>query len=77
MLPSEEIVNRFINSGHHALKNIDNNHLFSELNKYSYSEKDANEYMIDNIVSKQLMIHLQDFLNKKMKTNLRQKSLKK
>jgi hypothetical protein len=78
MLPSEEIVNRFINSGHHASKHIDNNHLFSELKKYSYSEKDTNEYMIDNIVSKQLMIHLQDFLNKsKMKTNMRQKSLKK
>jgi hypothetical protein len=76
MLSNEEIIKRFINSQHPLLKQTDNNRLFSELNKYSYTEKDANEYMIDNIVSKQLMIHLQDFLNKS-KTTPRQKSLKK
>ena len=68
MLTSEEIVRRFINSGHNALEHIDNNRLFSELKKHSYSEKDANEYIIDNIVSKQIMIHLQDFLNKSKTT---------
>jgi hypothetical protein len=76
MLSSEEIIRRFTNSRHPILEHIDNNALFLELNKHFYSKKDENEYIIDNIVSKQLMIHLQDFLNKS-KTTLKQKSLKK
>ena len=73
MLSSEEIVRRFVNSRHHVLEHVDKNRLFSELKRHSYSEKDANEYIIDAILSKQIMIHLQDFLNPKVKIQARTK----
>ena len=64
MLSCDEIVRRFVNSRHRMLEHVDKNRLFLELKKYSYSEKDSKEYIIDSILSKQIMIHLQDFLNK-------------
>ena len=76
MLSSEEIVRRFVNSGHRVLEHVDKNRLFSELKKYSYFEKDANEYIIDSILSKQIMIHLQDFLNPKVKVKVKVKGKK-
>ena len=68
MLPEEEIVKRFTNSRHSALDRINTDHLLWELKRYSYSEKDANEFIIDSIISKQIMIHLQEFLNKSKST---------
>ena len=67
MLPDEEIIRRFVQSRRqrHGEMGLDKNRLLSGMNKYSYTEKDANEFMIDNIVSKQIMIHLQDFLNQR------------
>jgi len=67
MLPDEEIIRRFIQLRYqrHGDMGLDQNRILSGLNKYSYTEKDANEYMIDNIISKQIMIHLQDFLNQR------------
>ena len=50
MLPEEEIIKRFINSRHNALERVDNERLFRELKRYSYSEKDASEFIIDNII---------------------------
>ena len=65
MLPNEEIIRRFVQSRRlrHGDSGLNQTRLLSGLNKYSYTEKDANEFMIDNIISKQIMIHLQDFLN--------------
>ena len=78
MLPEEEIIKRFINSRHNALERVDNERLFRELKRYSYSEKDASEFIIDNIISKQIMIHLQEFLNKsKTRTKSKTRSMKK
>ena len=82
MLSSEEIARRFINSQHRSLENVDKPRLILELKKYSYSEKDASEYIVDTILSKQIMIHLQDFLNtpkmrSKIRTKTRTKSIKK
>ena len=68
MLPFEEIICRFMHSGHVGMEHVDNTLLLSELNKYSYSEKDAGEYIIDTILSKQIMIHLQDFLHRRKPT---------
>jgi len=50
-------------------------YVMSEFKKYNYDviEKDVNEYEIDKILGKQIIIHLQEFFNKTTKNKTRHK----
>ena len=62
MLSAEEIIMRFIKTP--LSQNINNNIILCKLQTYSYTEKSPDEYIIDNILSKKIMMHLQKFLHK-------------
>lgn len=89
------MIDRFLNSA--LWKNLsksDDEHTFTNFMKtymgqysYTYSEKNADEYEIDKIITKKTMFHLQTFFNKnwkepvlstsKRRTIARQKTIKK
>jgi hypothetical protein len=68
-LKFEDMINRFLNSRSNSItiedKNDFNKFMMSEYKKYNYhySEKNPKEYEIDNILSKQIIIHLQEFFD--------------
>jgi hypothetical protein len=85
MLPSNEMLNRYLNSPlSNDIKNKDEFLQFSAFNlKYNVVEKDKHEHDIDIIVSKKMLEHIKEFFNKdepmmKLKFyNKHQKSFKK
>lgn len=72
-LPFEQMIDRFMHSelGKKYLNKEDHtiflNYMNKELKLYNYScvEKKKDDYEIDKILSKQILIYLQDFFNKK------------
>jgi len=73
-LPFNEIYKRFLESG--LLSNKENNDSFidfmnKEIKKYNFSvlPKQKEHYEIDRILSKKIMVHLQEFFNKNNYSN--------
>jgi len=66
ILPSDEIINRFLNSPlSNDIKNKDEFRQFSKPRlKYNILEKSKNEHDIDVIVSKKMLEHIKEFFSK-------------
>ena len=66
ILPSDELINRFLNSPlSNDIENKEDFRKFAKLKlKYNVLEKSKNEHEIDIIVSKKMLEHIKDFFNK-------------
>jgi hypothetical protein len=68
-LPFQELLKRFTNSNILSSKIVDksdfNNKMMDQFKEYNFEikEKNMEEYNIDKILSKKIMVHLQDFFN--------------
>lgn len=82
-LPFQELLNRFNKSNILSSEIVDrsdfNKKMLEQFKDYNFeiTEKNAEEYNIDKILSKKIMIHLQDFFKMSLSNNLSNKTYKK
>jgi hypothetical protein len=82
-LPFQELLNRFNKSNILSSEIVDrsdfNKKMLEQFKDYNFeiTEKNTEEYNIDKILSKKIMIHLQDFFKMSLSNNLSNKTYKK
>jgi hypothetical protein len=79
-LPFQEMINRYINAGYIDIQEREsfNKFVINYVKKYNYTfvNKDEEEYEIDKILTKQILLHMQRFFNKNMSNKITRKSKK-
>jgi len=83
-LPFEEMITRFLDTEQIKTIKLDitnsdlNTFMMNEYNLYHYTitEKKMDEYEVDKIISKQILIHLNDFFNKSIKSRIKKTKTK-
>jgi hypothetical protein len=79
-LPFQEMIERYIDAGYVDTENNDkfNEFVINYMKKYNYTfvKKDLDEYAVDEILTKQILQHMQIFFNKDIGNSITRKAKK-